>query len=261
MKQLVSKQEVQFYDVSVADWPGEIDFYMGLAKDVKEKGGSILEIGCGTGRVALRLATEGISVTGMDLSPEMIAAARQKSQSVPNVRWVEGDMKDFDLRERFDLIIIPGHSFQFMLTPSDQIACLECIQRHLANDGKLVVHINHDDPGWLAELVQDEGADFQLAGEYQLGSLKTSIRKLNAWSYDPVTQTASVVTAWETIGEDGSINERNETEVKHLHCFFRYEMEHLLARTGFQIQALYGDFYRQEVSETCPDMIWVAGKS
>ena len=157
MKQLVSKQEVQFYDVSVADWPGEIDFYMGLAKDVKEKGGSILEIGCGTGRVALRLATEGISVTGMDLSPEMIAAARQKSQGVSNVRWVEGDMKDFDLRERFDLIIIPGHSFQFMLTPSDQIACLECIQRHLANDGKLVVHLNHDDPGWLAELVQGEG--------------------------------------------------------------------------------------------------------
>ena len=114
--------------------------------------------------------------------------------------------------------------------------------------------------GWQS-LSRVKGTDFQLAGEYQLGSFKSTIRKLNAWSYDPVTQTASVVTAWETIGEDGSIKERNETEVKHLHCFFRYEMEHLLARTGFQLQALYGDFYRQEVSETCPDMIWVAGKS
>ena len=260
MKQLVSKQEVQFYDMSVPDWPGEINFYVGMANEVKEKGGSILEIGCGTGRVALRLALEGIPVTGLDLSPEMLESARQKSQGVSKVRWVEGDMKDFDLRERFDLIVIPGHSFQFMLTPSEQIGCLKCIQRHMKNDGKLVVHLNHDDPSWLGGLAREEGNDFQLAWEYHQGSLKSSIRKLNAWSYDPVTQTASVVTAWEKIGEDGLVNERQETEMKHLHCFFRYEMEHLLARTGFQIQALYGDFYRQEVNETCPDMIWVAGK-
>jgi len=260
MKQLASKQEVQFYDISVPDWPGEIDFYLGIANEVKEKGGSILEVGCGTGRVALRLALEGIPVTGMDLSPEMLAAARQKSQGVSNVRWVESDMKDFDLFERFDLIIIPGHSFQFMLTPSDQIACLKSIGHHLENDGKLVIHLNHDDISWLGGLIQGKGTDFQLAGEVKLDKKEGTMRKWNAWNYDSSTQTASVVTAWELIGEDGLIKKREETEKKHLHCFFRYEMEHLLALTGFKIEALYGDFYLMEPYNTCPDMIWVAGK-
>ena len=68
---------------------------------------------------------------GMDLSPSMLAVARQKSQGLSNVRWVEGNMQAFELGERFDLILIPGHSFQFMLTPADQVACLNCIRQHL----------------------------------------------------------------------------------------------------------------------------------
>ncbi len=260
MKQLASKEEVQFYDIAVQDWPGEIEFYLGMVNEIKEKGGSLLELGCGTGRVALRLANVGVSVTGMDLSADMLAIGRQKSQTIPNIHWVEGDMKEFELNEHFNLILIPGHSFQFMLTPEDQIASLHCIHRHLADDGKLVIHLNHDDLSWLGDLTRGVGTDFQLVGQYQQGLFKDSIHKLNAWSYDPITQTASVVTAWETIGENGALIGRNETDRKHLHCFFRYEMQHLLARTGFQIHALYGDFYKQELSDACPDMIWVASK-
>ena len=82
MGQQVSEQEVQLYDVAVPDWPGEIDFYRAMTREVKERGGSILEVGCGTGRVALQLAQEGISIVGMDISPSMITTARQKSQEL-----------------------------------------------------------------------------------------------------------------------------------------------------------------------------------
>ena len=258
MGQLVDELEVRYYDVAVPDWTGEIGFYRALAMEVKEQGGAILELGCGTGRVALRLAQEGIPITGLDFSPAMLAVAREKSRGLSNVHWVEADMKAFQLGQRFDLIIIPGHSFQFMLTPSDQVACLECIHRHLAADGKLVIHLNHDDISWLGGLCQGEGTDFMLVGEYRQGSEVCSIRKWNSWSYASSTQTASVVTAWETLSEDGSVKERQEVEKKHLHCFFRYEMEHLLARCGFKIEALYGDFYRQELHDTSCEMIWVA---
>ena len=91
------------------------------------------------------LAQEAISIVGMDFSPAMLSAARQKSQGLSNVRWVEGDMQAFELGEHSDLILIPGHSFQFMLTPTDQIACLTCIRQHLTSGGKLVVHVNHDE--------------------------------------------------------------------------------------------------------------------
>jgi SAM-dependent methyltransferase len=258
MGQLVSEQEVQLYDIAVPDWPGEIDFYRTMAIEIKEKAGAVLEIGCGTGRVTLQLAQEGISIVGMDLSPAMLNIARQKSYEVPNVRWVEGDMLAFDLEECFDLIIIPGHSFQFMLTPEDQIASLKCIRRHLAPHGKLVLHINHDDLNWLGDLSEGRGTDFQLKGEYPQNSRKGSVRAWTAWSYDASTQTASAMDAWEFIGENGEVLERKESTPKRLHCVFPFEMEHLLARVGFEVEALYGDFFRDKLQNMSPDMIWVA---
>jgi SAM-dependent methyltransferase len=258
MGYLVSENEVQFYDKAVSDWPGEIDFYRALATKVKKHGKSILEVGCGTGRVTMQLAQEEVPIVGMDLSPVMLTVARQKSQGLSNVRWVEGDMQSFDLGEHFDLIIIPGHSFQFMLTPADQMACLTCIQHHLASGGELVIHVNHDDFSWLGGLIQSEGTEFKLRGEYPQSSPKGRVRKWTAWSYEARTQTASAVDAWEFVGEDETVMERRESAVKPLHCFFPLEMEHLLLRSGFEVEALYGDFFQHELQNTSEDMIWVA---
>ena len=260
MGQLVSEQEVLLYDVAVPDWPGEIDFYRAMAKEVKEQGGSVLEVGCGTGRVTLQLAQEGVSIVGMDLSPAMLKIAHQKSESLQNVRWVEGDMMSFDLGEYFDLIIIPGHSFQFMLAPEDQLACLHCIRHHLAPSGKLVLHVNHDDLSWLGGLAEGRGTDFELKGEYPQDGIKGSVRAWTAWSYDAGTQTASAVDAWEFIEEDGKVTERKESIPKRLHVVFPFEMKHLLARVGFEVEALYGDFFQHDLQNTSPDMIWVARK-
>ena len=256
MGQLVSEHEVQLYDQAVADWPGEIDFYRSMLAEVKQRGGSVLEVGCGTGRVLMQLARAGISMVGMDFSPAMLEAARLKSQGLLNVRWVVGDMLAFELGEKFDLIIIPGHSFQFMLTPEDQLACLTCISRHLTPSGKLVVHVNHDDHSWLGGLI-DQGPAFKLKGEYRQHSGKGTVRAWVAWSYQDDTQTASAVDAWEFVGEDGVVLERKESLPKLLHCVFPFEMRHLLARAGFEVEALYEDFYRHELQNTSSDMIWV----
>jgi SAM-dependent methyltransferase len=241
-----------------ADWPGEIDFYRTLAIEVKEPGGTLLEVECGPGRVAVQLAQAGVSIVGLDLSPTRLALARQKSRDLPNNRWVEGDLQAFELGERFDLIRIPGHSFQLMLTPADQAACLTCLRRQLAPGGILVLHLDHQQLDWLGNLIQGQGMGFELAGEYRLGAAGSSVRKWNSWAYESSTQTASTVTAWEIVDEDGEVRERHETAKKRLQCVFRFEMEHLLAKAGFEVEALYGDFSRQELQETSPDMIWVA---
>ena len=261
MPYLVSKEEVIFYDIAVQDWPGEIEFYRSLVRDVKQHNGKMLDIACGTGRVSLQLVSEGVPISGLDISSDMLAAIRRKSDSLTNVHWFLGDMRDFNLGEQFDLIIIPGHAFQFMLTSQDQAACLNCIRRHLSPNGKLVIHLDHQDLGWLGGLDQGWSNDFQLAGEYHLPGEEGSVRKWNVWSYEPVTQTASVITAWETIGKNGMVTKRVENPEKKLHCVFRFEMEHLLARTGFEVEALYGDFFRHSLGNTSSDMIWVARAS
>jgi hypothetical protein len=57
---------------------------------------------------------------------------------------------------------------------------------------------------------------------------------------------------------NGQVLSRVEREPIRLHCVFRFEMEHLLARVGFEIEAVYGDFFRQELQDDSPSMIWVA---
>ena len=221
-----------------------------------------MEVGCGTGRISLRLAQEGISVVGLDFSPAMLEVARKKSYGISNVRWVVGDMQAFNLGKCFDLILIPGHSFQFMLTPTEQEACLTCISRHLTTSGKLVIHINNDDPVWLASLVQGQPTDFNLAGEYYFETDNEYVRKWTAWGYEPSTRIASAITVWEVLGDDYVVKERRESDKKDLHCFSHSEMEQLLVSTNFQLDKLYGDFNKQEFKEmNSENMIWVVKKA
>lgn len=136
MLQTPEQLAAELYDVSVPDWDGEIDFYRGLAQEAKARGQSVLEVACGTGRVAIQLVQEGVKVIGTDLSEEMLEMAQGKST---NVGWVQSDMRTLDLGEAFGLILVPGHSFQFMLTPEDQVKALETIKCHLIPGGPMAI--------------------------------------------------------------------------------------------------------------------------
>lgn len=265
MEQSSSKQNAdqfyaQTYDDSVPDWPCEIDFYRALAAKVKSHRGTVLEIACGTGRVAIRLAQDGVNVVGLDLSPQMIEVVRQKSAGSANVRWVEGDMRSFQLEETFDLALIPGHAFQNLNLPQDQVACLECIRRHLNPGGVLVVHLDHmnvENVRWLGALCGEKRGVFEAAEQFRHPQTGRQIGTSRAWTYEPSTQTAVLRTIWEEMDANGQILNRVERGPIRLHVVFRFEMEHLLARAGFEIGAVYGDFFCHELQDDSPSMIWV----
>lgn len=244
------------YDVTVPDWPGEIEFYRALA--LAADGQEVLEIACGTGRVTLQLARAGVRITGLELSSAMLAQARAKSAGVPNVTWVPGDMRTFDLGRQFGLVIIPGHSFQFMLTPEDQVQCLRCIQRHLRPSGVLVVHLDHQDLAWLGTLGPDLPGEFEFGAPIAHPVTGQRIRTAHAWTYERATQTAVVTTVWEEVDADGSVLARWERSPVPLHCVFRYEMAHLLRRVGYTIEAVYGSFDSSALANDSDSMIWVA---
>jgi ubiquinone/menaquinone biosynthesis C-methylase UbiE len=199
------------YDAAVPDWPGEIDFYRELAGEVHARGQAVLEIACGTGRVAIRLAQEGIRVVGLDLSPAMLSVARRKSAGLSTLRWVQGDMRSFELGEAFGLAIIPGHSFQNILTMEDQVAALRSIRRHIAPGGVLVVHLDHPSVRWLGEIAGDQGGVFEDAGSFRHPQTGQLIRASRAWSYEPSTQTAISQTLWEAMDAQSDVVERWES--------------------------------------------------
>lgn len=97
---------------------------------------SVLDLGAGTGTLALRLS-EGRAVTAVEPAAAMLDLAKAKPGAA-RARWIEDDARHLRLEERFDLIVLTGHTFQVFLTDDDQRAVLGTISHHLAPDGLFV---------------------------------------------------------------------------------------------------------------------------
>ena len=97
---------------------------------------SVLDAGCGTGRVAIELHRRGGQVVGVDLDPAMLDRARQKA---PDISWVQGDLADPDLAVagRFDLIVLAGNVLIFV-EPGTEAAVVANLARRLTPGGRLV---------------------------------------------------------------------------------------------------------------------------
>jgi SAM-dependent methyltransferase len=119
-------RDPDLYDVENR-WGLDDDYYLALAK---REGGPVLDLGCGTGRLARGIAKAGIPVVGVDRSPELLGRAESLSGSLP-VEWVQGDARTFDLGRKFRLALMTAHAFQSMLTEEDQDALLSRVAAHL----------------------------------------------------------------------------------------------------------------------------------
>jgi SAM-dependent methyltransferase len=249
----------RLYDARGIGWAGELDLYRRLAVAegcVGPEGRGVLEVACGTGRVALELAADGSRVTGIDLSADMLDIARSKTVG-DDPRWSVADMRDFELGERFGLALIPGHSFQFMLTADEQVAALRRIHDHLLPGGLLCVHIDHPGIDWLGSLPA-------VPGEPEVGrpvvdpATGQRYRLAYMWTYERATQTATAHLRWERLGPTGDVLGRLEMRPMPLHVVGRVEMEHALRRAGFEVEVLLGDFDGGAFGDSSPEMIWLA---
>jgi SAM-dependent methyltransferase len=132
----------ELYDFSYSDFTDDIDFYDNLAQAVD---GPLLELGAGSGRVALPLAARGYQVTGIDNSPSMLAEARRRLDAAGKIpgslALLEGDMTAFDLGRRFGLAFVAANTFQHLLTTREQQACLRCTAASLLSGGLFAMSI------------------------------------------------------------------------------------------------------------------------
>src|SRR5882757_2033093 len=141
------------YDSFIADYYDESAVMRGRVQDVsfyreaaREFGDPVLELGCGTGRITMALAEAGKRITGLDLSERMLERAVKKRASLrvearERLHLMQGDMARFDLGEKFRLIIIPFRPLQHLLEVKQQTDCLECVSKHLAPGGRLVLDV------------------------------------------------------------------------------------------------------------------------
>jgi SAM-dependent methyltransferase len=257
----LSAELAALYDAVYAD-VGDIAFWEQMAASAGD--GPLLELGCGTGRILLPLARAGHEVTGLDVAEHMLARCRVKLQAEPQevrdrVTLLDADMTSFALGRRFAQVYCTFGSFHHLRTVEQQLACLERCLDHLLPQGRLVLDLINPDPA------PGEGS----AGEPAGGDTRTGIvdwtdgRRVRSWATvvdsHRSLQCNDCEVTYEVIERDGAA--RRVTETFPMRFVFRYELEHLLARSGFCIVSVYGDYDRSAFADDSPGMIVVAEPS
>ncbi len=226
--------------------------------------GSLLELGCGTGRLLMPLARAGREVTGIDLAQSMLARCREKlAAESPEVRervtLAASDMTSFDFSRRFAMVFCAFGSFHHLRTVEQQLDCLARCRDHLLPGGTLVLDLVNPDPSLGVERATESTVDDMSGGVVEW----TSGRRVRSWATvvgnDRLLQCNDVEVTYEILEAHGAT--RRLTETFPMRLLFRYELEHLLARSGFRTLALYGDYDRSPFAEESLGMIVVAQRT
>lgn len=130
----------RFYDLFADN--SDIPFFL---KYAKKMGSPILDLAAGTGRITFALAKEGHEVVALESSQSMLEVAKQKlknaSSAIANkAKLVEGDMTNFNLDRKFELILVPN-SIGHAITTKEQLSTLRCVHNHLADSGIFILDI------------------------------------------------------------------------------------------------------------------------
>ncbi len=215
----------------------------------RKQGGPLLDLGCGTGRVALRFAQQGYQVTGVDATPEMIELARQKAakQGV-SVDWVVSDARTFHLQKHFQFVYMLENVFQFFLTREDQDAMLGRVREHLSPKGCFLFETRNPSPQNLYEVRHPGPKKFTTHEGGQVVVTKQQY-------YNPLTQIQHITRDLTFHHPDGQ--QEKKAYRTALRYVFPQELEALLFYNGFQALARYGNWQQDSLTATSPSMIYV----
>jgi SAM-dependent methyltransferase len=220
-------------------------------------------VGAGTGRVALAVAAAGARVVGLEPDAAYLAvAAAKRAAAPPGVRarlgLVRADMRACAFRRPFDRVLLPFRVFQAMLTVSDQLAALEAIRGALADDGRLVLDLFDPRLDVLAEAAEGPAALAETGRGYS--DARGEWRERVAARYDLDAQIVDLTYVYERSAPGGGVAERSFERLR-VRYFTRWEFEHLLARAGYEVEALYGGWGGESPDVEGEDMIWIARKA
>jgi SAM-dependent methyltransferase len=191
---------------------------------------NILDVGFGTGRHAVELASRGYEITGVDLSEAMLAHARRKSASTPvesRLHWLRGDIRNFDAGSTFDMAIMMFAVVGYLTRNEDVLQGLRNIRRHL-QPGALFICDFWYGPSVLSDRPTDRVKILKTATGKIIRTTQTDL--------DIVSHTATVkFNLWSTEAD------RVVSETSEAHCmryFFPQEFALMLSQSGFSMQSI-----------------------
>jgi SAM-dependent methyltransferase len=227
----------EVYDEQYGEYdPAMIDFLHDFAG-----GGPVLELGIGTGRVAIQLQERGISVQGIDASEAMVAKMREK----PGGKKIEvqiGSFTQFELEQKFQLVYVVFNTFFALLTQDEQLSCFQSVSRHLASGGAFVL-----------EAFVPDLARFENHQTVRAVDLTEDIVRMDISRHDPVTQQISSQHVFLT--EEGT-----KLYPVKLRYVWPSEMDLMARLAGLELKHRWSSWTKTEYSKDSGKHISVYGK-
>jgi SAM-dependent methyltransferase len=224
-----------YYDLISAGDGTDVPLYAGLAR---RSAAPVLELGVGTGRVAVALAREGLTVYGVDASEAMLARARAKAAAAGvTLRLERADLCAYRFVERFGLIVCAADSFLHLCTAERQIAALRLAGSHLAPGGALVLDLPAFAGGWWEWEPGVRPLELVWSGT---GPNGRPVQYFTTFTADPADQRRHVTHIVDEIGANGLV--RRVTADFDLRFIFPAELPLLVAAAGLHLDAVYGGY-------------------
>ncbi|MBI5303592.1 MAG: class I SAM-dependent methyltransferase [Chloroflexi bacterium] len=239
------EKESAIYDLEYAWKTDDVEFWQTMAREYATDGRA-LELACGTLRIALPLAESGMRVTGVDISPFMLEHARKKlGRFAPDIQTRitlhEGDMRAVRLGERFNFVYLPFNTFLVLLTTQDQLALFETVRAHLAPGGVFVFDIFMPD---INRLKVEHNPAWSLEVDQTIKDIGFRFQRDHARELDPLRQTMVIHFRMREFKDNVLL--REWLSDLHIAYIFPRELEHLIARAGFEIVHFWGDYARHD---------------
>ena len=231
--------DAQRYDLVMGAYASgdQLNFYR---RQVARYGDPVLELACGSGRFTLPLAREGVNITGVDISEDMLDLAKLKaSKDVVNIRFLQGDMRSFDLGEKFKFIFIPAQSLSHLHTREEVENCFSCVRRHLADEGRLLIELFNSSVKMLA---RESGRRYAV-GQYNDPKGDSQVFVTEEVRYDSASQVNHIQWFFRNEGINDEVMLSFE-----MRQFFPQEMDALLWYNDFLIEHKYGNYNEEEFS-------------
>ncbi|MBC8162105.1 MAG: class I SAM-dependent methyltransferase [Roseiflexaceae bacterium] len=240
----------RFYHADYGSFCDDLPFYRAL---LRRAAGPAIELMCGSGRLLTPLVREGFNVTGVDISPALLAQAKRNLDAAGigvGMQLQLGDVRQPLSGDPYAAAFVAINSFMHLATVEDQLAALRHTHAALRPGGLLALDLFNPDP---VDLLRHDN-ELVLDKMFALDD-GTLVQKFVAQAVDMATQTSSVTFIYDELADQLV---RRTTLAFSMRWLYRYELEHLLARCGFVLEALYGSYNLDAYDQSSPLMLAVA---
>ena len=219
-----------------------------ISKFSRKLGGPVLELASGTGRLSKVILDQGLDYTGIDLSEAFIKTAKARSNKKAN--FFLKDMRDFNFKKKFKFIFIGFNSFLHNLTTKDAYKTIECVSKHILDNGVFLLSIFIPDPSFL---FRDKNNFYPATGYFSYKSSKCRIIEKNI--YD---ESSSINTLFWNLEVNGIIQPEMYTFKQKM--YYPHEMDILFESSSLKIKEKLGSYDGDRMNESSSLQIYICEK-